>query len=526
MIRENWRLVLLSFLLVLSAVGVFVPLGGGGVGVPGGNATDTTQGPTQLQFGLELSGGTRIRAPVVGMTAEDVDLSTSGSAARDLETALASRLNVSLSDVRAAPATGTVEVFADADDGNVTRAEFADALRAEGYDVSESDIRAGVTDETLQQMERTLDNKINTGGLSGGDASIVTPADPSQERLIVVEVPNAGREEVLELIGSRGQVQIVAHFPVRENGTTTYRDVPLFDQDGITAVQSAQQGQGTEPPYVPITLTEEAARNFSNAMQRFGFTQQGVNACRYSVNESDAGYCLYTVRDDNVVFAASIAPGLAQIINNGEFVEQRSFRTTASNFSEAQRLQLDLQAGALPTNLDIDEGSTTFVAPALAQDFKLFSLITGFVAMLAVSGVVFVRYREPGVAAPMVLTAGAEVFILLGFAAAIGLALDLSHIAGFIAVIGTGVDDLIIIADEILQEGEVKTGRVFESRFRKAFWVIGAAAATTIVALSPLAVLSLGDLQGFAIVTIVGVLIGVLVTRPAYGNILRNLVLD
>jgi preprotein translocase subunit SecD len=56
--------------------------------------------------------------------------------------------------------------------------------------------------------------------------------------------------------------------------------------------------------------------------------------------------------------------------------------------------------------------------------------------------------------------------------------------------------------------------------------VIGAAAATTIIAMSPLAVLSLGDLQGFAIVTIVGVLLGVLVTRPAYGDILRNVVLE
>jgi preprotein translocase subunit SecD len=36
-------------------------------------------------------------------------------------------------------------------------------------------------------------------------------------------------------------------------------------------------------------------------------------------------------------------------------------------------------------------------------------------------------------------------------------------------------------------------------------------------------VLSLGDLQGFAIVTIVGVLIGILVTRPAYGDVLRSL---
>jgi preprotein translocase subunit SecD len=30
-------------------------------------------------------------------------------------------------------------------------------------------------------------------------------------------------------------------------------------------------------------------------------------------------------------------------------------------------------------------------------------------------------------------------------------------------------------------------------------------------------------LQGFAIITILGVLIGVLVTRPAYGDILRSL---
>jgi preprotein translocase subunit SecD len=85
------------------------------------------------------------------------------------------------------------------------------------------------------------------------------------------------------------------------------------------------------------------------------------------------------------------------------------------------------------------------------------------------------------------------------------------------------VDDLIIIADEVMSEGEVNSRRVFQSRFKKAFWVIGAAAATTIIAMSPLAVLSLGDLQGFAIFTILGVIVGVLLTRPAYGDILRSL---
>ena len=77
------------------------------------------------------------------------------------------------------------------------------------------------------------------------------------------------------------------------------------------------------------------------------------------------------------------------------------------------------------------------------------------------------------------------------------------------------VDELIIMADEILQRKQkVETGRIFRNRFRKAFWIIWMAAGTTIIAMSPLAVLSLGDLQGFAIVTIFGVLIGAGITRP------------
>jgi preprotein translocase subunit SecD len=519
-LRENWRLILLTILLVSSSIALFIPFGGGTAAGGGVIKSDTT-----LQYGLELSGGTRIRAPVVGMHTEDLQLPTDGTTIRDQEAQLASQLNVSLSDVRLAPAQGTVEIFADPNNGNVTKAEFAAGMQSLGYEVGESDINNGVTSETLDQLERTLDDKINRGGLTGGDASVVRP--PAGEPLVLVEVPNADRDEVLELIGSRGQVQVVAHFPVQRNGSTVYRDVPLFDQDGIRSVQNAEQGTGTRPPFVPIRLTEEASENFSNAMRQFGFTNEGISSCPPDAppnGNNSEGHCLYTVRDGNIVFAASMSPGLAKIIRNGNF--DGGFQTTSGDFSDAQRLQLDLQAGALPTNLDTDDGTSFFLEPSLAQEFKLFSVLTGFVAILAVAISVFLRYREPGVAAPMVLTAAAEVFILLGFASSIGLALDLSHIAGFIAVIGTGVDDLIIIADEILQQGEVRTGKVFESRFRKAFWVIGAAAATTIVALSPLAVLSLGDLQGFAIVTIVGVLIGVLVTRPAYGNILRNIVLD
>jgi preprotein translocase subunit SecD len=538
--RDNWRIVVLVAFVVLASVALFAPQGGGsdaptnqvGTAPNGSNGSNVTtvtttvqteDGPTNLEFGLQLSGGTRIRAPLIGLTAEDVAVQPGNETT--LEQDLAARLNLSTLDVQVRPGGETVEVFSP----NVSQQQFADALQATGYDVSTNDVRDGVTEATLQTAVEVLDRKIGgAGSLQGGDAAIVRSGD---QAFVLVEVPGATRAEVLDLIGDRGQVVVVAHFPA---GNGTYRNVPLFTQEGIASVDPVREDQAGQP-VVPTTLTREAAQNFSNAMRQFGFTQQGVGACRYDQNPDDAGYCLFTVRGGGVVngeiqgeivYDANMGQSLATIINNEDFVQDPRFQTSAPNDSAAQRLRLDLQAGALPAQLDIDGGTTYYLQPSLATEFKSLSLVTGLVAMLAVAGTVFVRYREPGVALPMVLTAAAEVYILLGFAAAVGLALDLSHIAGFIAVIGTGVDDLVIIADEILQGGDVKTGRVFKSRFRKAFWVIGAAAATTIIALSPLAVLSLGDLQGFAIVTIVGVLIGVLITRPAYGDILRNVVLD
>ncbi|MWG33712.1 preprotein translocase subunit SecD [Halomarina oriensis] len=544
-VRDNWRVVLLVVFVVLSSVALFAPTGDSAPDSAAAsnqlsaaqqesnasNATNTTvtrtvqtdDGPTNLRFGLELSGGTRIRAPLVGMTAEGVEFSAEEETTVERE--VASELGVSELDVEARAETSTVELFT----RNATTEEFSSALQGVGYDVSTGDIRDGVTEQTLETAVQVLEDKISgAGSLQGGDVAISRSADQS---FVLVEVPGATRGEVLELIGDRGQVVVVAHFP-GENGT--YRNVPLFTQDGIAGVGQVREDENGQP-VVPTTLTTDAARNLTNAMQRFGFTEEGVNACRTRQPSDSDGYCLYTVRGGGVVdgeirgevvYKAGIRPSLAQLFANGDFVQDPSFSTSAPDRATAQQLKLDLQAGALPTELDVDSGTSYYLQPTLAERFKTFSVVTGLVAMVAVTGVVFARYRQPGVALPMALTAAAEVYILLGFAAAVGLALDLSHIAGFIAVIGTGVDDLVIIADEILQSGDVKTGRVFESRFRKAFWVIGAAAATTIIALSPLAVLSLGDLQGFAIVTIVGVLVGVLVTRPAYGDILRSVVLD
>ncbi|WP_435176595.1 preprotein translocase subunit SecD [Halorussus sp. AFM4] len=523
-VRDNWRVVLLAAFLVISSVALFAPGIGGSSGGDGAVVEEASAGPTNLQFGLELSGGTRIRAPVNGLTAENVDVSQ-GTTPATVERRVAGNLSgITASDVsvRLAAAqnqTTTVEVFSE----NVTEDEFGAALRQAGYDYET--IRQGVTDETRSTIVRILRDKISKAGLSGGRVQQVTTANG--EHFVVIEMPNTNRSEVEDLVTERGQVQVVATFPAQNqsgNGTQ-YRRVPLLSQGDFSSIGTAQESQGIGPN-VPVVLKPQPAQNFSNAMQKFGFTTEGVSACNYRSNPQDPGYCLYTVVDGEVVYAASMGPDLARTFRQGKFVQDPGFVMGTTNLSEARELQIHLNAGSLPASLNMDQGTSYYLAPSLAEEFKLYSLITGLVAVLAVSAVVFLRYGDPKVAAPMLVTALSEVVILLGFAAAVKLPLDLSHIAGFIAVIGTGVDDLIIIADEVMSEGEVNSSRVFQSRFRKAFWVIGAAAATTIIAMSPLAVLSLGDLQGFAIVTILGVLIGVLVTRPAYGDILRSLLTD
>ena len=48
-----------------------------------------------------------------------------------------------------------------------------------------------------------------------------------------------------------------------------------------------------------------------------------------------------------------------------------------------------------------------------------------------------------------------EVIILLGLASVTGYSLDLAAIAGIIAAVGTGVDDQIVITDEIVKKGFV-----------------------------------------------------------------------
>jgi len=146
--------------------------------------------------------------------------------------------------------------------------------------------------------------------------------------------------------------------------------------------------------------------------------------------------------------------------------------------------------------------------------------------LIVVGLIVYLHYRKAKIAIPVVLTSLSEAIAILGVAALIRWNLDLPSIAGIIAAIGTGVDQQIVITDELLggrkKEKITKRSGVLK-RMGRAFFVIWASATTTIVAMSFLFKFFVGGLRGFAFTTILGVLIGILITRPAYAEIAKVL---
>jgi len=198
--------------------------------------------------------------------------------------------------------------------------------------------------------------------------------------------------------------------------------------------------------------------------------------------------------------------------------------TTGGSESNARDLKIILSQRL---QVGISYESETETEPTLGERFLQEAARAGGVAFLAVGALVYLRYRRFKIAVPLMMTMACEVTIILGLASAIPvITFGLPEIGGLIAVVGTGVDHQIIISDEVLA-GVSPSGRLpIKRRVGRAFSIIFAAAATTIMAMLMLFYFGFPAMRGFAIITIIGVLISILITRPAYARIIGALLVE
>ncbi|MEM0149983.1 MAG: hypothetical protein QXW10_03750, partial [Candidatus Micrarchaeaceae archaeon] len=222
------------------------------------------------------------------------------------------------------------------------------------------------------------------------------------------------------------------------------------------------------------------------------------------------------------------APILNPSITNGSIAQSYEISGVApSSMNNAQKLTYATQqskeiasilsGGALP--VPIVASTPVVVPPTLGSHFLYISAIAGLAAVLFVSLFITLRYRKIFLVLPILLTTFMELFIIFSIIGLIG-TIDLAAVAGMIAVVGTGVDAQIIITDEVLlRKGDFSAKKILGN----AFYIVWVDALLLVVAMLPLFFsTSMVDVIGFSESTIIGALLGVLITRPAYGAILSK----
>ena len=378
-----------------------------------------------------------------------------------------------------------------------------------------------VTEKDIADLISVLGNRMNVYGLT--DMRIRSAADWQGETFILIEIAGVSKEEVSDLIAKQGK------FEAKIGNETVFiggkKDITFVCRDdgscsGVRDCYTISDGEYCKFEFV-IRLSPEAAKRHADVTNKLDIIQSDDG--REILSEHVDFYL-----DDKMVDSLQIGADLkgsetTAIAISGPGTGPNRNAAIDSAVANMAKLQTVLITGSLPFDLEIVKLDT--ISPVLGQNFIKNSFMVIMIALLGVALVIFIRYRSWKLLIPMMVTSVSEVVILLGFAALIQWNLDMAAIAGIIAAVGTGVDDQIVIIDEIMK-GKKEMHSNWKNRMKRAFFIIFAAYATVVASMIPLWNAGAGLLRGFAVTTIVGVTIGVFLTRPAFAAVAERLFKD
>jgi len=377
-------------------------------------------------------------------------------------------------------------------------------LKPIGEDISEDDIN---------NLIDVLSNRLNVYGLS--DIKIRSAEDWDGNKYVLVELAGVTQDEVRDLISQQGKFEAKIGDDVVFNGGNN--DIPYVCRDdgtcsGIRSCEDYQDGSVCEFEF-SITLSNTAA-----AKQAELTSQLAV------VNEDGRGYLelpLDLYLDGELVDSLRISESLkgqatTQISISGSGTGASQDLAIENAYQEMKSLQTILITGSLPFDIEIAKMDT--VSPVMGEIFLNNMLLVAGLAIVAVALVIFIRYRKIKFVLPVMGTLICELFLILAFAGLVKWNIDMAAIAGILAAIGTGVDHQIVIIDEAVNG---KKGSRMSDRMKRAFFIIFAAFFATVAAMLPLWNAGAGLFRGFALTTIAGATIGVLLTRPAFASFIE-----
>ena len=375
-------------------------------------------------------------------------------------------------------------------------------------------VNATLSQNDIDDLVSVTSNRLNTFGIS--DVDIRSVSDLEGNKFLRVEVAGITQEDLKELVGQQGK------FEAKIGNDTAFvsgeKDITFVCRNdatcaGIETCQPDSSGAYFCKFRFSISLSPEAAERHARITQNLTLDQTNS---QYLSKKLD----LYL--DDTLVDSLFIGADLrgavtTQIQISGSGAGATENEAYDDSLDSMKKLQTILITGSLPYKLEIVKLDSS--SPILGKEFTKNIITLGIIVFLIVSILIFIRYKRIKITLGVILTMFSEAVIILGIASIISWNLDAPGIAGIIAGIGVGVNDQIVIIEESVS----REATTLKQRIKRALFIIIGAFFTIFVAMLPLFWAGAGLLEGFAFTTIIGITAGILITRPAFTEIMRKI---
>ncbi len=366
-------------------------------------------------------------------------------------------------------------------------------LRADMKDVATAE-----RENALNSAKEVIEKRINFLGVS---EPLVQTSKSGNEYRILVEIP--GVTDVNQAVQLVGQT---AKLTFWEEGA------PLASGSAESASEAAALAAQGKPLGIPQLLGPTAKQtelngndlkkasvvfdpNSGKPQVELQFTTDGAKKFG-DITERNVGKIIAIALDDQLIEA----PRVNEPIFGGSAVITGDFNT-----QQANSLQIQLNAGALPVSLDVLQQQA--IGATLGQESVQKSLLAGLIGFVVVVIFMTVLYGRLGFIASIALAVYS--LILLALFRLIPVTLTLAGIAGFILSVGIAVDANILIFERMKEEQ--RRGRsnraAIDLGFERAWLSIRDSNMASLITSSVLFYFGTGVVRGFAFTLALGIIV-------------------
>jgi len=491
-----------------------------------------------LKFGIDFSGGVRI--PI--LLESPVDSPTMDEMVQIIKTRSAA---FGLTEVKVRP-VGDSEIYVEVPQSNPQLVgNIEKILSSQGVYQGIVDGKIAVSGDDI--LPGTI-GRLSTGSIGGADWGVsFTITTAANEQFSKTVKGKANSPLYMFLDRPSNAIVVINREELFYNLNIT--GVKMTQKDALAIVSKALLLDGDEiPVYVEEELdannmsfgnltivankTKAIVSNATSLVLKNALKEKGFVLVEKTTEEMQPVYSIssFGVSQNSLNMWRAIgllsAPRLSPEVTKGISSPSYSITGAALGTGNARLLDADknarevesiLKGGALPVRITL--GSATSVPAPLGAEFLRASVIGAAIALIAISLMLALRYHTLKLILPVVLISLAEIIVLVAILGSF--TIDLAGMAGIIAAIGVSVDAQIVVTDELLKKN---TSESAHKRLEKAFSIIVTNVTVAIIAMVPLLLFSgLVEIIGFATSSILGSLLGVFISRPAYGAIAERL---